>query len=62
MAAKRIRPDEARAMLDAGGAYLVCAYESPAKFEQAKLEGAISLQELRSQTDSIPKESALIFY
>ena len=45
-----------------GGALLVCAYDDEAKCNQIKLEGAISLAELRARRASLPKDLELIFY
>jgi hypothetical protein len=44
------------------GALLVCAYEDEAKFERARLEGAISFQSLQSRLQSLPKETEIVFY
>jgi rhodanese-related sulfurtransferase len=59
----RISPREAQDHLEAGnGALLVCAYDSDEKFQQNHLEGAISLAELRSREEALPKDQELIFY
>jgi hypothetical protein len=41
---------------------LVCAYEDPAKFETAHLEGALSIQEFRARRPSLSKTQEIIFY
>jgi hypothetical protein len=59
----RISPAEVRARLQSGsGTFLVCAYEDEAKFKRARLDGAISLQSLRSKLSSLPKETEIVFY
>lgn len=60
--AERISAPEARRHVESGEALLVCAYDSNEKFQQNKLEGAISLDEFRSRADSIPKHQEIIFY
>ena len=63
MEATRISPAEVRARLQSGkGTLLVSAYEDEAKFKRARLEGAISLQSLKSRLLSLPKETELVFY
>ena len=59
--ADRITPHEAHAHLEAG-ARLVCAYDNDQKFQQNRLEGAMSLADLRKQEASFPKDQELIFY
>ena len=59
----RIDPQEAKRRMDSvPGALLVCAYDSPAKFEQYRLEGAISLEDFRSRSSDIDKDREIIFY
>ncbi len=62
MAAERIRASRARADLQAGKALLVCAYDSNAKFEQNRLEGALSLAQFRAIEDTVPKDREIVFY
>lgn len=59
---KRISAHEAHQKVQSGMAMLVCAYDSQEKFEQNRLEGAISLKDFESQVSSIPKEREIIFY
>ena len=59
--APRIGPREAHQHIESG-AMLVCAYDSDEKFRQNHLEGAVSLEEFRSQVDSLPKDREVIFY
>jgi rhodanese-related sulfurtransferase len=62
MTATRIRPEEARRDLEAGEALLLCAYDDDAKFQQNRLDGAISLSEFRRRENSIPRDREIIFY
>jgi rhodanese-related sulfurtransferase len=62
MATQRISARQAHDQAANAGALLVSAYDSQQKFEQNHLEGAISLDEFRSQVDSIPKDREIIFY
>jgi rhodanese-related sulfurtransferase len=61
MAAKRIDPRQAHHDL-ASGALLVCAYDDEEKFQQNRLEGAVSLAEFQAQEDTVPKDQEIIFY
>ena len=58
----RISPQEAHENVALGKALLVCAYESPEKFQALQLEGAISLQEFRSHGASMAWDQEIIFY
>jgi hypothetical protein len=60
--AERIGAQEARRHVESGDALLVCAYDSDEKFQQNRLEGAISLNEFRSRADSTPKHQEIVFY
>jgi hypothetical protein len=61
--ARRIKPDEARRKVQAGDALFVCAYESEETCSgPLQLEGSMTLGELNSRLDSIPKEQEIIFY
>ncbi len=60
---ERITIHDARARTKSDGdALLVCAYEDEEKFDKMKLEGAISIRELRARISSLPKDRAIIFY
>jgi hypothetical protein len=61
-AVPRITPQEAHEKVEAGEALLVCAYEEPERFQALQLEGAISIQEFRSQRASLPWDQEIIFY
>jgi uncharacterized protein (TIGR02284 family) len=60
---QRISPQDARQHLEADShALLVCAYDSPEKYEQNHLEGSISLADFKVRAGSIPKTTEVIFY
>jgi hypothetical protein len=58
----RISAPEAHALVTAGRAVLVCAYEDPARFAELRLPGAISIQELRARRTGLPPHQTIIFY
>jgi rhodanese-related sulfurtransferase len=59
----KITPHEARERVEATPpALLVCAYDSDEKFRQNHLEGALSLQALRSREPSLRKDTEIILY
>jgi len=58
----RVAPREARESVASGRALLVCAYDSDEKFRAMRLEGAISLHELRTRVASLPREREIVFY
>ena len=58
---ERIPVADARRHIHAG-ALLVCAYADEDKCSSNWLDGAITLKELESRADSLPKEQEIIFY
>lgn len=44
------------------GALLVCAYDDDAKFEQNRLDDALSLDVFRSRERTTDKDKEIIFY
>ncbi len=56
---ERISPTEAYAK-SRGGALLVCAYDNDEKCRQLRLNGSISLNDLKSKSPS--KDQEIIFY
>ena len=59
----RVDPWEVRRDLQTGrGVWLVCAYDDPAKFEQYRIEGALSLREFEAVAPSLPRGAELVFY
>jgi hypothetical protein len=59
---KRVTAEEVDSKLKSGKALLVCAYEDEEKFKKLQLEGAISLNELKSKLPSLPKDQEIVFY
>jgi hypothetical protein len=62
MSAPKIDAKQARHDVEVSDALLVCAYEDEEKFAKNHLQGAISLNDFRSQEDSLSKDRELIFY
>ena len=60
--AERIDVAEARRHVSAGEAFLVCAYDDPAKCDRIRLEGGISLEEFQARAATLPKDREIIFY
>ena len=59
---ERISAEEARQNVQSGQALLVCAYDDEAKCGSMRLEGAITLSELRGMLPSLPKDREIILY
>jgi hypothetical protein len=59
---ERIGPRETYEDFKAGGALLVCAYDSDEKFATMPLEGAIPWSAFQSKLPSLPKDQEIIFY
>jgi hypothetical protein len=59
---ERIEVDDARRNVRSGKALLVCAYDDEEKCNQARLEGSITLADLRARLASVPKDREIIFY
>jgi len=59
---ERIGVADARGKVQAKAALLVCAYADEAKFNSARLEGAISLASFEARAASLPKGQEIIFY
>jgi rhodanese-related sulfurtransferase len=60
-AVERISPQQAKRDMESGTP-LVCGYDSPEKFEQNHLEGAMSLDEFQSREGSLSPDQEIIFY
>jgi hypothetical protein len=58
----RISAQEARQKVQSGQALLVCAYDDEAKCGPIRLEGAITMSELRPMLPSLPREQEIILY
>ena len=59
---ERIDVEAARRKAQAGEALLVCAYNDEQKCDRMKLDGALTLAELRRRVSALPKEQEIIFY
>lgn len=59
---ERISAEEARRRVQRGEAVLVCAYEDEAKCGTMRLDGAITLSELRRTLPSLAKDREIILY
>ena len=60
---ERISVNDARRKTKSdGGALLVCAYDDEEKCNRMKLDGSISLANLRTRLASVPKDQEIIFY
>ena len=59
---ERISVADARNKLQAKQALLVCAYPDEAKFNAARLEGAIPLAGFEARAATLPKSQEIIFY
>lgn len=57
----RLSPREVKGKVDSGS-YLVCAYEDDERCRNLQLEGALTLNELRSQLPDLHKDAGIILY
>lgn len=58
----RISAEDAREKVQSGQALLACAYDDESKCRQMRLEGAITLSELRQMLPSLPNDQEIILY
>jgi len=58
----RVPPRETYNKIKADQALLVCGYESDARFEKYRLEGAISFNDFKARFPSLPVEQEVVFY
>jgi hypothetical protein len=58
----RISVEEARQEVQSGQAVLVCAYDDESKCGRIRLEGAITMGDLRQMLPSLPNEREIILY
>ena len=58
----RVSPEETKWNMTENSALLVCAYDSEARFDKMRLEGALSLEQFIQKTPSLAKEQEIIFY
>jgi hypothetical protein len=59
---ERISVVDARSKAQGKQALLVCAYPDEAKFNAARLDGAVSLASVESRVGTLPKSQEIIFY
>jgi hypothetical protein len=59
---ERVSVEQARRDVEAGQAVLVCAYDDESKCRRLRLEGALTLDELRQRAAALPKNREIIFY
>lgn len=59
---ERLSAEEARQKVQSGQALLVCAYDDESKCGPIRLEGAITMSELRRELPSLPKDKEIILY
>jgi hypothetical protein len=60
--ARRISASDAHEAASRGDAILVCAYDDEAKCDRVRLQGALTMTELRTQQGTLPKDARLLFY
>ena len=58
----RVSPRQVREKVLAGSALLVCAYDDEEKFENNRLEGAISFADFQSRLPSLSAMQEIVFY
>ena len=59
---ERIDARQAREHVTHGDALLVCAYDNQEKFLDNHLGGALSLEDLQTFEDDLPRSREIIFY
>ena len=59
---ERISVADARNKVQANQALLVCAYSDEAKFNAARLDGAIPLASFEARATTLSKSQEIIFY
>jgi hypothetical protein len=58
----RIDPETARRDVQAGRAWLICAYEDRTRCRSMMLDGAIDMDELEARLPTAQKDQPIIFY
>jgi hypothetical protein len=58
----RITVEEARQKILTGESLFVCAYDGDTRFNQLRLDGAVSLKEFQSHLAELPRYKEIIFY
>jgi hypothetical protein len=59
---ERIGVAEARRTVQANAALLVCAYAEEARWNSARLDGAMPLTRLEARAATLPRDQEIIFY
>ena len=59
---ERINPETARRDVQAGRAWLVCAYEDRTRCRSMMLDGAIDMDELEARLPTASKDQPIVFY
>ena len=59
---QRVPPQTARSEVNAGRAWLICAYDDRQRCRSMMLEGAIDMDELQARLPTAPKDQQMIFY
>jgi hypothetical protein len=59
--AERVDANDVKRRMDAG-ALLVCAYDDEAKCEKMRVQGAMTLGELRAQASELPRDQEILLY
>jgi len=58
----RVSPVDIYQNVKSGKTLLVCGYDDDQKFKMMRLEGAISLNDLRSRLSTLSKNQDVVFY
>lgn len=59
---ERVPVADARRLVQAGDALLVCAYDSDERYQQVALDGSISHAAFEQRLPSLPRDTEVIFY
>ena len=59
---QRIPPEAARNEVNAGRAWLICAYDDRQRCRSMMLDGAIDMDELQARLPTAAKDQPMIFY
>jgi len=59
---ERIPPETARHEVNAGRAWLICAYDDRQRCRSMMLDGAIDMDELQARLPTAAKDQPMIFY
>jgi hypothetical protein len=62
MEPERVSANDVREKVENNVSMLVCAYDDDDKFKGVHLDGAISLNDFKSKTDTMGKDQEVFFY